>query len=424
MNLGALVWGFRVSSSALAAAAAALVVASTGALADDAPAWDGADGGADAGTITATFGRGGAAPEEQANTVRHWHGRTTNLTNGVTYGYNIVGFNPNTNSSATIGVDIIPLDLTVRGTTFSGSNLVPAVLASPSFTAGDYTTAAGASTASGASGPGGPLSAGNTDVQLLDATMRAEFDKVGTGYHVILSPTVLDAAAITVPANLGLTRTTKGGVTFGLVDQVWLQGVIDAQVASRNLDPSRLALFLTYNVVLFADGNPKHCCVLGAHGAGSASGQGDPTAGRHGNEPLQTFAWGSWLSAGIFSPFTMWGRQDIHGLSHEIVEWANDPYGNNTVQNWFSALNPQYGCSNLFETGDPVLNIAFGIGTNTFDQNHWSDGLYHPSDEALLPWFMRSAPETQQSQSSGGGRLTFMGDLNPFANFHQASLAC
>lgn len=424
MNLGAASRGFRVSSSALAAAAATLVLASTGALADDAPAWDGADGAADVGTITATFGRGGAAPEEQANTVRHWHGRTTNLSDGVTYGYNIVGFNPNTNHSATIGVDVIPLDLTVRGTTFSGSNLSAGLLASPIFTAGDYSTAVRATTASGRPGPGGPLSAGNTDVQLLDATMRAEFDKVGTDYHVILSPTVLTPAAIPVPDTMGMTRVTSGHVTIGLVDEGWLQGVIDAQVASRSLDPSRLALFVTYNVVLYADGIPTHCCVLGAHGAGSASAQGDPTAGRHGNDPLQTFAWGSWLSAGIFNPFTMWGRQDIHSLSHEIVEWANDPYGNNTVQTWSSAQNPQYGCSNLFETGDPVLGIAFGIGNNTFDQNRWSDGLFHPSDEALLPWFMRSAPETQQSQSSGGGRLTFMGDLNPYANYHASAVSC
>ena len=94
------------------------------------------------------------------------------------------------------------------------------------------------------------------------------------------------------------------------------------------------------------------------------------------------------------------------------------------MQTWSSPQNTQYGCSNLFETGDPVLNIAFGIGTNTFDQNRFSDGLYHPSDEALLPWFMRSIPATQASQSSDGGRMTFMGDLNPFANFHSAPAAC
>jgi len=31
-------------------------------------------------------------------------------------------------------------------------------------------------------GPGGTLSAGNTGVQLVDATMRSQFDKVGSGY--------------------------------------------------------------------------------------------------------------------------------------------------------------------------------------------------------------------------------------------------
>lgn len=414
---------FHHSFSALAVASAALLLSSAGVLADDAPAADGSDPGVGLESSTATFG-GGASPEEQARTVRHWFGRTVNPVNGVTYGYNMVGFNPQTNRSATIGVDVIPLDLTVGGRTFSGSNLAPAVLASPLFQAGDYTVAARATSATGGSGVGGPLSAGNTGVQLLDATMRTQFDKVGTNYHVILDPTVLNAAALTVPVGMGLTMTSPGRVTYGLVDEQWIQGVIDNELSSLQLDPRRLALFLTYDIVLYTGGVPSHCCVLGAHGAGSASGTGDPTAGRHGNEPLRTFVWGSWLTAGFFSPFMQWAKQDIHSLSHELVEWATDPYTNNTVQTWFSPENPQYGCSNLLETGDPVLNIAFAVGTNTFDQNHWSDGMFHPSDEALLPWFMRSNPETQASQTSAGGRLTFMGDLNPFANFHQAPAAC
>src|SRR5689334_6888874 len=82
------------------------------------------------------------------------------------------GAAPATETSATIGVDIVPLNLTTRGASFDGSNAVPGVVASPLFQNSDFS-----GTAAIGMGPnhrtGGPLSAGNTDAQLLDATMRS-----------------------------------------------------------------------------------------------------------------------------------------------------------------------------------------------------------------------------------------------------------
>ena len=73
-----------------------------------------------------------------------------------------------------------------------------------------------------------------------------------------------------------------------------------------------------------------------------------------------------------------------------------------------------------------MLGIGFSQGTNTFDQNPYSDGTYHPEDEAFLPWFMRSSPNTtsEPAQGSANGRYTFMGALNPFALFHQPPPGC
>jgi len=55
-------------------------------------------------------------------------------------------------------------------------------------------------------------------------------------------------------------------------------------------------------------------------------------------------------------------------------------------------------------------------------------GTYHPEDEALLPWFMRTAPNTlsepTQSVSPNVGRYTFMGDLNPFPGSRQPATGC
>src|SRR5580765_1330219 len=159
----------------------------------------------------------GAAPTASTRTVANWWGSSTDPTNGVTYGYNMVGANPNTCSGAacdvSIDADITPITVNVAGMTFSGSNAVAATLASPQFATNDYgstpfATAAGAfpNTPAFIRGPGGALSqndAGN-QLQLEDATMRAQFNQTGASpYHVRLVPHVLPAVTINVPSNQG-----------------------------------------------------------------------------------------------------------------------------------------------------------------------------------------------------------------------------
>ena len=109
---------------------------------------------------------------------------------------------------------------------------------------------------------------------------------------------------------------------------------------------------------------------------------------------MQTFAWASYLSPGIYARpdgGTDWALQDIHALSHEIAEWADDPFVNNTVEPWLTPTAPQYGCTDILETGDPVVGIGFAMGTNTFSQGpnpngtQSADGYYHPEDEVFLP---------------------------------------
>ena len=103
---------------------------------------------------------------------------------------------------------------------------------------------------------------------------------------------------------------------------------------------------------------------------------------------------------------TDWALQDIHALSHEIAEWGDDPFVNNTVQPWLTPTAPQYGCTGILETGDPVVAIGFAKGTNSFEQganpdgSQSADGYYHPEDEAFLPWFMRPNPRTSQASAA------------------------
>jgi hypothetical protein len=99
-----------------------------------------------------------------------------------------------------VTVDVVLLTVNVGGLTFSGTDVLNATLNSPQFKRGDYTTTSAATNATGGKGPGGALSAGNTNVQLEDATMRSQFNKVGASpYHVILSPVVHPAITIDVP---------------------------------------------------------------------------------------------------------------------------------------------------------------------------------------------------------------------------------
>jgi len=396
--------------------------------------------------LTAT--EGGAQVLPTTRTVAHWWGSTANPDDGITYGYNMVGADPNNCSGSacdvTVQADITPINVTVDGLTFSGDDVLAATLASPQFATNDYgsTTAA---TAAGAfpvapafiKGPGGTLSQGDAGnaLQLQDATMRAQFNETGTStYHLRLHANVLPTVTLNVPSNQGTLLASGRGVVFASVSISWWAAQI--MKLETSADPTHLPIYLTNNILLHIGIDPTNCCVIGFHGthaAGLAKGYGKSG----GTAPVQTFAWASWVQPGIYARpagGTDWALQDIHALSHEIAEWADDPFVNNWVEPWLTPTAPQYGCTNILETGDPVVAIGFAMGTNTFQQgpnpngSQSADGSYHPEDEVFLPWFMRTAPndvsEPTQSASANVGRYTLMGDLNPFAGFRHPATGC
>jgi hypothetical protein len=400
---------------------------------------------------------GGASPLATTKTVQHWFGTTLDPDNGVTYGYNMVGTDPNNCSGSdcdvTIPVDIIPLIVVVGGMTFDPTDSHQALngaLASPEFALNDYGTTLFA-TAAGAfpnaplfiRGPGGLLSqndAGNL-LQLQDATMRSQFNQTGSSlYHLRLgTPTVHDPITIVVPDPKGTLLASGRGVIFPSVDIQWWSTKIQELKGSLGfIDPTHLPIFLTDSVMLHIGPNPLNCCVIGFHGAGEVPSKTNngPQNG-NGNQAVQTFAWASWIRPGIFARAnggTDWAVQDIHALSHEVSEWSDDPFINNFVEGWTTPTAQSAGCSTLLETGDPVTGIGFAKGTNSFDQTlnpngtQSFDGFYHPEDEVHLPWFMRTAPNTvsepTQSPSTNIGRYTFMGDLNPFPGFRMPAADC
>jgi hypothetical protein len=397
-----------------------------------------------------TIAIGGAEVLPTTRTVAHWHGQTLDPHTGVTYGYNMVGANPNGCSGSvcdvTIEADITPIIVNVAGFagyTFDGTSVVNATLASPQFSTNDYGTTP-AATAAGSfpvapafiKGPGGTLSQGDAGnlLQLEDATMRAQFNQTGSStYHLRLQPNVLPPVTINVPQEHGTLIVSGRGVVAADVDIKWWSSQI--KNLETQADPTHLPIYLTNQVMLY-QGTPGNCCVIGYHGT-IPVGLGAGSGNSNGNAVVQTFAWASYVQPGFYSRAnggTDWALQDIHALSHEIAEWADDPFVNNGVEPWLTPTAPQYGCTGVLETGDPVVGIGFALGTNSFEQgpnpngSQSADGSYHPEDEVFLPWYMRTTPnmvsEATQSPSTNVGRFTLMGTLNPFPGFRQPATGC
>lgn len=280
-----------------------------------------------------TTTEGGADVVPSTRTVAHWWGSALNPHDGVTYGYNMVGANPFTCAGAACTVTI-EVDIT--------------------------------------RGPGGLLSQDDNvlQLQLQDATMRAQFNQTGTSsYHVYLHPNVLPAVTINVPQNQGTLLQSGPGVIFADVNIVWWSSQIQNLITKA--DPTHLALYLTDDVLLFTGKDVLNCCVIGYHGT-RASGNGNGSS------------------------------------------------------------NSLRAAKRRHRVGAP--GHRFAMGTNLFRQGpnpngtRSADGFYYPEDEVLLGWFMRTAPNTvaepTQTPSANIGRYTLMGDLNPFPGFRVPATGC
>ena len=168
---------------------------------------------------------------------------------------------------------------------------------------------------------------------------------------------------INVPKNQGTLIVSGRGVVGADIDIGWWSSQIGN--LETKADPTHLPIYLTNQVFLYEINDPTQCCVIGYHGT-KATGGGGGSGNSNGNAPVQTFAWASYVQPGFYSRpdgGTDWALQDIHALSHEIAEWGDDPFVNNTVQPWLTPTAPQYGCTGILETGDPVVGIGFAMGT-------------------------------------------------------------
>jgi len=379
----------------------------------------------------------GATPLPTDRTVPHWFSSFTDPTNGVTYGYNMVGNgDPRTyKGTTTVPTEIIPMNFTFAdGQQFNGSDVTQAMVNSPMWQNTSWATAKVTPT-----GQAQPLSSAGT-TQYEDAVMRSQFNDVGSStFHLLLgAPAILPAVTISVPANQGVVASFGSGFgSFGDVDVTWFASKMNNLINSLHIDPATLPIFVTNNVYLYLGNDFTNCCVLGFHGAGHVTGNGSGSTNGNGKQGVQTYAYAAYAQPGTWAtsstPASPDGSdgyyiQDIHAISHEISEWADDPFVNNTVNPWLTPTAPQYGCTSVLETGDPVVGIGVLVGANPYFQTAGAnaDGYWHPEDEALLPWFARQAPNTtsEKLQHATTGRYTFFGDLNPYPGFQQPATGC
>jgi hypothetical protein len=331
---------------------------------------------------------GGATPFRTDKTIPYFSSSFTDPTNGVTYPYTMVGTNPFTggNVRTTVPSAIIPFKFVFAdGTVMDGTQDLAATLASPIFS--DYTYPR-------------KLSGPNEVTQYGDAIYRAQWNKVQTNYHVLLgTPTVYPTQTIEVPANQGFAFVNSRGVLIGLMQYSWFSTRLKNAVNTLGVSPATIPIILNHNTMLYI-GNPNNCCIIGYHGANSS-------LNGNGGQQVQTYMFGSFITPGTFSRFDEPGRGlgDIHALSHEVSEWYDDPFVNNLVQPWEDLeFAPQYGCTNILETGDPVVGIWFPLAGNP---QPGANGVWHPEDEVHFSFFARQTPSIAY-----GGRYTYMGTFD------------
>ncbi len=305
------------------------------------------------------------------NTIPYWG--SSFAKGSTTYPYSMVGTNPARGGYTTnITTEIIPVKVVLNGTTLDGNSKVKATASSPLFLNANYAQ-------------------GRT--QYGDATQRAEWwHYAGSeNYHVLLKyPAVESTLTVNVPSYHGTIEHTQSGATIALVDENWWYNIIVDNLLGRHTPDNVFAIFLTYNVLLYS-GNTSNCCTLGYHSAWFT-----PNGSTYN---VNTYAWGSYLDSGIYTSPVI---EDINGLSHEVAEWLNDPFVSNVVPNWYVPSEPQYGCSNLLEVGDPLVGVSFTVIT--------AGGTYHPQDIAFFSWFARQSPSIGYD-----GRFTYLGTFGSYS---------
>jgi hypothetical protein len=292
-------------------------------------------------------------PAQAISTIPFWSDQFS--FGGSTFPFAIIGTSPFSAPATTVvQSEIQPLTIVFsNGTSIDGAGPAAALAASPVFHSAVFPTETG---------------------QFIDVMQRANFNVVGTRYHVRLgTPTVLPAITIAVPSKFG-----KAGLfsnhTIGLVDFNFMFNALQNVLAARNFNTTTLPVLVVGNVFEYIPPgrSANSCCIGGFHFAQLQGASG-----------IITFAFTAYNSPGIFAGDV----EDMTIASHEVAEWGNDPLINNVVPPWGFPTNPSVCVNNLLEVGDPLEVFASSSYPVTLNGT-----TYHPQDIAFFSWFAHQVP--------------------------------
>jgi len=302
-----------------------------------------------------------------------------------------------------VSLDLLDFDGSVR--TINGRRLhyavqpfVASVLNSPVFQNAEY-------------------SSSDAPTQFVDAIQKAAFySTMQSDWHTLLQPSVKKERTLSIPRGHYFFALNPDGTCCAFV-------LLDINIFSDRLFPSSpndtnspvgaaehsgdittkdISTFLFPNTFLYFNGNPNQCCVLGFHTYDFEPGD----ASNGFREKRYVFNYSSWISPGLFVP----GFEDVTALSHEITESVNDPFvgsdGVHGITPWW--LSPNGNCQNDLEVGDvieglPDATTAIKIGGE----------IYHPQNEALLPWLEFQSPSTAIAGAYSYPNMNVLTSLSP-----------
>lgn len=242
--------------------------------------------------------------------------------------------------------------------------------------------------------------------QYIDAFTRAQFSLIkGAGYNVNLSPVTVgptltvsvtgapningDAFNFTGQCGTNPAPTNAAG-DLGVVNISFLNPLLQNYITANAIPSTTFTYFLLYNTVI-SNGdatNLNNCCILGFH---TAFGVGPNTYGIGDFEGRNQT---------LFR-----GTADVSISAHEIGEWLDDPFGNNTaapVSPW-GVIGQTAGCQSNLETGDPLTGTLLpAVALNGF--------TYHLQELAFFSWFTHDNPSL-----GAGGKYSDNGTFAGFA---------
>jgi hypothetical protein len=298
---------------------------------------------------------------------REWWQRSF-TTEGQTYPYAMVGTDPAAGPVTTnVTVKIIPLRLTfdADGQVMYDPGMVSDTLASPVFT---------------------PVDVGLGPLQWHDLIQHISL-AAPAGWHVRLIPQTLPTQDLTVGADQGFTvQDPVAQRRLGIVNIAWSQRKAQQLIASLHIKPTELAVFLTYNTIgsltSAADCvSPQGCHTFAAwHDRILTGGKGPLQPPKQ----VNTLIWSTWRDLGAALPPGVDFASEP--LSHEVIEWAADPFLANVVPQWQGVfIGASHPCQELLEAADPVEQLPIGVPL--------PDGrLTAMTNAVTLSWFARESP--------------------------------